>query len=86
MPFVAGWGSTSYCKYKIPYIFQIEVYNFAFLNKDDPPSDVLMEVQLPIVSPSKCKEAYRAYNQISIDDSVLCAGPESGGKDACRVR
>ncbi len=67
-------------------MFQIEFYNYLFLIKDEPPSDILMEVQLPIVSPTKCKEAYRAYNQISIDDSVLCAGPESGGKDACRVR
>lgn len=44
-----------------------------------------MEVQLPVVEPAKCAEAYKAFDQLRIDDSVLCAGLESGGKDACRV-
>ena len=52
---------------------------------DEPASSVLMEVQLPVVSQSKCTQAYRSYSHVRIDQSVLCAGLEAGGKDACRV-
>jgi secreted trypsin-like serine protease len=44
-----------------------------------------MEVQLPVVSQSKCARAYRSHSQLRIDGTVLCAGLDSGGKDACRV-
>lgn len=44
-----------------------------------------MEVQLPVVPQSKCAHAYRSHSHLRIDETVLCAGFESGGKDACRV-
>lgn len=44
-----------------------------------------MEVQLPLVPPRKCAQAYRSNTNVKIDQSVLCAGLEEGGKDACRV-
>ena len=44
-----------------------------------------MEVQLPVVSHAKCVEAYRSFEHLKIDQSVICAGLETGGKDACRV-
>ncbi|XP_046464121.1 venom protease-like [Daphnia pulex] len=50
----------------------------------EPASSVLMEVQLPVVSQSKCARAYRSHSQLRIDGTVLCAGLDSGGKDACR--
>jgi hypothetical protein len=52
---------------------------------DEPASSVLMEVQLPVVSQSKCARAYRSHSRLQIDETVLCAGLEKGGKDACRV-
>ncbi|XP_033346835.1 transmembrane protease serine 9-like, partial [Bombus vosnesenskii] len=45
-----------------------------------PRSDVLMEVQVPVVKNSECK---KAYPPSWITDSVLCAGYPKGGKDSC---
>ena len=59
--------------------------NVTFEIVDEDPSSELMEVQLPMVGHSACSQAYRSYHNVKIDQSVLCAGPESGGKDACRV-
>ncbi|XP_043277928.1 venom protease-like [Venturia canescens] len=42
----------------------------------------LQQVKLPIVAEEKCKAAYSKTARI-IDESVLCAGYEQGGKDAC---
>lgn len=40
----------------------------------------LQAVRVPIVSPEKCKAAYPI-----VDETMLCAGYEEGGKDACQV-
>ena len=40
----------------------------------------LMQVQVPIVSKSKCRRAYGS----SIHDSMVCAGLDRGGKDSCQ--
>ena len=48
-------------------------------------SAVLREVQLPIVSQSQCKNDYKLFGGITVDDTVLCAGYRDGGKDACMV-
>lgn len=40
--------------------------------------DFLQEVSLPIISNAACKE-----RMTGIQDSMLCAGPEEGGKDTC---
>ncbi|XP_043581541.1 venom protease-like [Bombus pyrosoma] len=44
-----------------------------------PLSDVLMEVQVPVVSNAVCKKAYR-----DASDTVICAGYTEGGKDSCQ--
>ncbi|XP_068973413.1 venom protease-like [Bombus flavifrons] len=48
------------------------------LSFDGPYSDVLMEVQVPVVSNAECKKAYG-----NIPDTEICAGYAEGGKDAC---
>ncbi|XP_071451047.1 venom protease-like [Hetaerina americana] len=49
-----------------------------------PSSSSLMELQLPVVEPSRCKNAYSNFKTTVIDDKVLCAGFARGGKDACQ--
>ncbi|MEX1019189.1 MAG: trypsin-like serine protease [Litorilinea sp.] len=41
---------------------------------------VLHEVQVPIVSAAECRSTYGD----EIDDGMICAGLETGGKDACQ--
>jgi secreted trypsin-like serine protease len=41
--------------------------------------DTLQQVTLPIVSNETCNEAFGG----DISDTMLCAGPKEGGKDAC---
>ncbi|XP_043252767.1 venom serine protease Bi-VSP-like isoform X2 [Colletes gigas] len=49
-----------------------------------PASADLLEVQVPVVSPDNCKQAYSRFASAVIDDRVLCAGYAQGGKDACQ--
>ncbi|XP_046396916.1 venom protease-like [Ischnura elegans] len=49
-----------------------------------PSSPTLKELQLPVVEPSRCKDAYSNFKTTVIDDNVLCAGFARGGKDACQ--
>ncbi|OAD61523.1 Venom protease, partial [Eufriesea mexicana] len=49
-----------------------------------PASDILMEVQIPVVSNEACEQAYSRFKVAKIDDRVLCAGYARGGKDACQ--
>lgn len=49
-----------------------------------PSSGTLREVQIPVVSQASCKEAYKGFRTVNVDDSVLCAGLARGGKDACQ--
>ena len=45
-------------------------------------SKALMEVDVPIVATEKCAKAF--LNDIVIDvDQMICAGYETGKKDAC---
>ena len=46
-------------------------------------ADVLMQVQVPIVSNRLCNKNYQKYN-LKIDQSMICAGKRQGGKDACQ--
>ncbi|KAL1492498.1 hypothetical protein ABEB36_010744 [Hypothenemus hampei] len=47
-----------------------------------PSSSVLQVVSLPVVDNNQCVNAYA--RQSTIDESILCAGHPSGGKDACK--
>jgi len=63
LPFVAGWGATSF---------------------NGPSSGTLREVQIPVVAQENCKESYKGFRTVVVDNSVLCAGLARGGKDACQ--
>ena len=52
---------------------------------DGPASNVLQEVQLPVVTNEACQRAFAPFKQQVIDERVLCAGYIVGGKDACQV-
>ncbi|KAL4705221.1 hypothetical protein ACJJTC_000219 [Scirpophaga incertulas] len=49
-----------------------------------PSATHLQALQLPVVSNSYCANAYAAYKAQRIDERVLCAGFQQGGKDACQ--
>lgn len=49
-----------------------------------PSSPTLREVQIPVVSQESCKNSYKNFRSIVVDQSVLCAGYARGGKDACQ--
>lgn len=51
----------------------------------EPPNTKLMEVEVPILDISVCKEAYRKETGVIFDNRVLCAGHLEGGKDSCQV-
>ncbi|XP_076802578.1 coagulation factor VII-like [Clavelina lepadiformis] len=46
------------------------------------PSDVLLEVDLPIVSTDMCAQSYKDYQHID-SETMMCAGYPEGQKDAC---
>lgn len=68
MPYVAGWGSTK---------------SHQNDERKAPAVTSLMEVQVPIVNSTECRENYKNYRNV-IDDRVICAGYAKGGKDSCR--
>lgn len=45
--------------------------------------DQLQKVDLPIVPYNVCKEYYEAVNVVH-EDTMICAGPEEGGKSVCQ--
>ncbi|XP_050574672.1 venom protease-like isoform X2 [Bombus affinis] len=53
------------------------------LEFDGPYSDVLMEVQVPVVRNTECKTAYSKFRNAPITGGMICAGYAQGGKDAC---
>ncbi|CAH1396320.1 unnamed protein product [Nezara viridula] len=50
---------------------------------EGPSSDILLQVQVPVVDNDSCKKAYAKHGAI-ITESQLCAGEKKGGKDSCR--
>lgn len=49
-----------------------------------PSSSKLLQLQVPVVTQTLCKEAFKTFRTAHIDDRVLCAGFAAGGKDACQ--
>ncbi|XP_008108629.2 ovochymase-1 isoform X1 [Anolis carolinensis] len=47
-------------------------------------SDVLQEVELPIIDSKTCSELLKTLNLPPIRSNMLCAGFPDGGKDACQ--
>lgn len=48
-------------------------------------SNVLQEVELPILDSRACGELLKKLNVPPVHNTVLCAGFPDGGKDACKV-
>lgn len=53
------------------------------------PSDVLMQVQLPVLNNEICKDRYRKQGKLidetkQFNDAVMCVGYLEGGKDSCQ--
>ena len=53
-------------------------------NLDGPTANILQQVQVKVTSEDFCRERYKQFRQITIDQRVLCAAER--GKDACQVR
>nr|AGI44422.1 TSVP-SEP protein [Cotesia vestalis] len=49
-----------------------------------PSAKALQQLQLPVVEPETCVNAFKRFNTAVIDNRVLCAGFAKGGKDACQ--
>ena len=81
--YLAGWGYESYKKWERDGDFidgeWVAEYN-------DLPKK-LLEVKMPIISPSECASNYSKYienGEIVLTEKMLCAG--GNGKDGCMVR
>jgi secreted trypsin-like serine protease len=46
-------------------------------------SNVLMQVNVPVVNQDKCKEEYSGIGA-TVDDTMICGGYDEGGKDTCQ--
>ncbi|KAJ8672486.1 hypothetical protein QAD02_003745 [Eretmocerus hayati] len=49
-----------------------------------PPSNILLEAQIPVVGTEKCRASYSRVKNVLVDDRNLCAGLDGGGKDSCQ--
>lgn len=58
------------------------------LEEDGERSQVLMQVQVPVVDNKACKDSYRRIGQVKLNrqfnERVLCAGHLYGGQDSCQ--
>lgn len=59
------------------------VTGWGLLREGGQSSDILMEVEVPIVSNNVANEQYGEFNAV-VTDNMLAAGFEEGGKDACQ--
>ena len=62
------------------YFYFFIIVGFGRLSSGGSSPNVLMQVQVPIVTETKCKYAYGS----SIHASMVCAGLDQGGKDSCQ--
>lgn len=58
------------------------------LEESGNPSNVLQQLQLPILKNSECKEWFRRKRKLiskhQFGSSILCAGHLNGGRDSCQ--
>ncbi|XP_029383594.1 chymotrypsin-like protease CTRL-1 [Echeneis naucrates] len=50
--------------------------------RDEPPADVLQEVQIPVIGNNECSCRYRPVQEANISGNMICAGQENKG--ACQ--
>ncbi len=53
------------------------------ITEDGVESDVLRQVEVPLVDISTCRRSYGIFNE-KVTENMLCAGLEDGGKDSCQ--
>jgi hypothetical protein len=56
------------------------VTGWGLTKEDGTPSDVLRQVNVPIVSNETCNESYNG----AVTEGMLCAGLQGGGRDSCQ--
>lgn len=68
--------------------YQPFVAGWGRLQEGGKSSNVLQELQLPILPNSECKEQYRKQgkliSEVQFGDAVICAGILTGGQDSCQ--
>lgn len=64
--------------------FQLFVAGWGSIYFNGPSSAFLQKVSLPVWNEAKCQNAFSAIKSTVIDNRVICAGVEGGGKDACQ--
>ena len=47
-------------------------------------ADRLQEVRVEVTEAGRCRQVYREALGVELPDTILCAGHEAGGKDACQ--
>ncbi|XP_058842223.1 ovochymase-2-like [Acipenser ruthenus] len=47
-------------------------------------SEILQEVDLPLISPQQCNKVLTTLKIASMDETMVCAGFPEGGRDACQ--
>ena len=47
-------------------------------------ADRLQEVRVEVTEAGRCRQVYREALGVELPDTILCAGLEAGGKDACQ--
>lgn len=57
----------------------LRVIGWGSINEGGPASDILLQVDVPLVSDAECEAAYSGR----ITDSMFCAGFEAGARDSC---
>jgi len=62
--------------------FRPTVAGWGSISYNNKSSNHLLEAGVPVVPQPECAEGYSRFKQISIDESILCAGRD--GKDACQ--
>jgi len=46
--------------------------------------DILQEVEVTVTNHKRCRQVYKDLGGIDLDSSILCAGHDEGGRDACQ--
>lgn len=68
--------------------YQPFVAGWGRLQEGGKSSNVLQELQLPVLDNSECKEQYRKQGKLisenQFGDAVICAGVLTGGHDSCQ--
>ncbi|XP_022109261.1 mannan-binding lectin serine protease 1-like [Acanthaster planci] len=74
-------ADSDYSLYEVEEIPDLEgvAIGWGQTGRDQPWSNVLMEVYLPIISRSQCEDAILS----GLTDNMVCAGSSAGGRDTC---